>query len=44
VVRRKITAKRAAPLLKSASLYSEVDEQGPGSPTTAQGRTDPFGA
>jgi hypothetical protein len=37
VVRRKITAKRAAPLLKSASLYSEVSEQGPGSPTTAQG-------
>ena len=30
-------------MLKSASLYSEVDEQGPGSPTTAQGRTDPFG-
>ena len=44
VVRRKIIAKRAAPSLKSASLYSEVDEQGPRSPTTAQGRTDPFGA
>jgi hypothetical protein len=44
VARRKITAKRAAPLLKSASLYSEVGEEGPGSPTTAQGRTDPFGA
>jgi hypothetical protein len=34
VVRRKITAKRATPLLKSASLYSEVDEQGPASPVT----------
>jgi hypothetical protein len=34
VARQKITAKRAAPLLKSASLYSEVDEQGPASPVT----------